>query len=90
MEMIVMQKLDEIWVNLDCCKCENCYNDVIALALNHLPPKYVASTEGELYARIGELNADKEFYILLEIAKAIEMVAKNPRHEVARDYLAKS
>lgn len=81
MEVIVTKKLDEVWANLDCCKCENCHDDIIALALNHLPSKYVVTTEGELYARMSELSAEKEFYILLEVARAIEIVSKNPRHD---------
>ncbi|WP_157843047.1 late competence development ComFB family protein [Bacillus sp. FJAT-44742] len=33
------------------CTCEECQQDVAALALNQLPSHYVRSTEGEAYIR---------------------------------------
>ena len=35
------------------CKCDKCKADVAAYTLNRLhPPAYVASSQGELYARL--------------------------------------
>lgn len=80
MECLVISKLDEIWSSLDNCKCEKCREDIIACALNQLPPKYVVSSEGELYIRAEKLVAEHEFEILLAIAKAIKIVSENPKH----------
>jgi competence protein ComFB len=81
METIVIKKLEEVWDTSDCCKCEQCRNDIIAYALNQLPPKYVASSEGELYSRASELSAEQEFDILLAVARAMQIVTDNPRHD---------
>lgn len=82
METIVVQKLNDLWDSLDCCKCEKCYNDIIALTLNQLEPKYVVSNEGELYVRLGELSNNQDCEILTTIAKAIKIVSENPKHDV--------
>lgn len=79
MEYLVTSKLDEVWGNLDCCKCEKCRADIIACSLNHLPSKYVVTDEGELYTRV-ELSSEQEFEILLIIAKSIKIVSENPKH----------
>jgi competence protein ComFB len=81
MEAIVVKKLDEVWGTLDCCKCDFCHDDIVAYALNQLPPKYVVSNTGELYARMSEMSSEQEFDILLAVARAIQIVSKNPRHE---------
>jgi len=81
MEMLVVQKLDEMWDALDGCKCDKCKMDIIACALNHLDPKYVVTKEGELYARLCELSNEHEVEITIALAKAIKMVRENPKHD---------
>ena len=80
METIVAKKLDEVWGNLGGCKCKLCHDDIVAYALNQLPSKYVVSNEGEVYVRASEMSSEQEFDILLAVAKAIQVVDKNPRH----------
>ncbi len=81
MEMLVDQKLDEMWDTLDCCKCDRCRMDIIAYALNQLPPKYVVTKEGELYARLCELNNEHEIEVLIALTKAIKTVKDKPKHD---------
>lgn len=81
MEMLVVQKLEEMWDTLDCCKCEKCKLDIIACTLNQLPPKYVVTKEGELYARLCELNNEHEVEIIIALAKAVKTVKDKPKHE---------
>lgn len=81
METIVVKKLDEVWGSIGGCKCKKCHDDIVAYALNQLPPKYVVSNEGEIYARVSEMSSEQEFDILLAVAKAIQVVDQNPRHE---------
>lgn len=80
MENLVVNKLDELWETLDCCKCEKCRNDIIACTLNQMTPKYVATQEGELYARLSVLSAAHEFEVVKAIAKAVKTVAEHPKH----------
>ena len=80
METIVRQRLDEVLKESDCCKCEVCYLDMLAIALNYCPPKYVNTLKGELLVKIN--NSERQNQIDLEIAilKAIELVKKHPNH----------
>jgi len=79
METLVLQILDEMWGTLDCCKCDKCKMDIITCTLNQLPPKYVVTKEGELYARLCELNNEHEVEIIIAITKAINTVKENPK-----------
>lgn len=81
MEMLVVQKLDEMWDTIDCCKCEKCKMDIIACTLNQLTPKYVVTKEGELYARLCELNNEHEIEIIIALTKAIKTVKDKPKHD---------
>lgn len=64
----------------DLCTCERCLKDIQALALNRLPPRYVVSDKGEVFARASALDPQFEVDILHAILFAIRLVAANPRH----------
>lgn len=81
MEKIMANKLDEIWNKFEGCKCERCRDDILACALNRVPPRYVVSQEGELYARVESMNADYELELVKIISQSINVVASNPSHE---------
>lgn len=81
MEKIVKQKLDEMLVSVDCCKCEKCYADMFAIALNMIKPKYVSTKQGELLVKIGETRPQNLVDISTAVCKAIEIVKANPKHE---------
>ena len=53
--------------------------DVLAYALNHLPPRYVVTEKGHLYSRTDELRQQFQTDIIVELSKAIQQVVKNPR-----------
>lgn len=53
--------------------------DVIAYALNHLPPRYVVTEKGHLYTRVDELKQQFKTDIVVELSKAIKHVKANPR-----------
>ena len=50
------------------------------LALNHLPPKYVSSDKGNVFTKLSLTELEKEVQVIEEIAKAVEIVSRNPRH----------
>lgn len=64
----------------DICKCESCIKDMKAIALNHLPPRYAATSEGALYVKVDKSNLQSKVDVLREITKAVEIVCKNPKH----------
>lgn len=79
MENIVFEKLDQTLSSLDSCTCENCRQDIAAIVLNNLPPKYVASRE--VYAKLNMLRFQFEVDVMTQITKAAAIVAQNPRHD---------
>jgi len=81
METCVNELLDVILGNLGACKCENCRNDTMAIALNNLPPKYVVTKRGEMYTKINNLQQQHDIDIISAVAKATKIVGQNPRHD---------
>lgn len=84
MEDAVTYKTNDILKTMNICKCEKCKLDIIAIALNELPPKYVVSQIGELFTKVNELTQQFEVDIESAIVKAAVQVAKNPKHDVSQ------
>ena len=81
MESCVMDLLDPVLESLNACSCENCTLDILAIALNSLPSKYVVTKKGELYTKISNLQNQFDVDIIAAIAKASVIVSRNPRHD---------
>ena len=83
MESVVETTYEQMKDSLGICTCEQCRNDVMALALNCLPPRYVSTSSGELYSKASNsLNAQSSMDVHKAIAQAAEQVRQNPRHKV--------
>lgn len=63
------------------CSCDHCKNDIMAIALNSLPPKYIVTDKGLLYTKLANFNQQFNTDIVTALAKAIKQVNDNPRHE---------
>ncbi len=85
MEDYVIVILDRIMDNLDCCKCEKCRLDIASYALNRLPNKYVATTQGELMTKLCEFDVGFETQVMAAITMAAGVIKKNPRHDVMEE-----
>lgn len=81
METLVMQKLDEVIDQLDCCKCEQCRMDMVSYALNRLAPKYVVTNEGSVYSKLDTLSLQFETDMLSTLMQASKVVKAHPRHK---------
>ncbi len=81
MEEVVFNLIDGVLDDINMCKCELCVKDIAALALNSLPPKYIASEKGELYSKVNSLRSQFEVDVISAITKAAVLVKKAPRHE---------
>lgn len=66
----------------DICICEKCIDDIKAIALNNLKPLYVVSERGELYTKVNELKIQFKIDTITAITEAINIVTKNPKHQV--------
>jgi competence protein ComFB len=53
--------------------------DVLALALNHLPARYVVTEKGYIFTRVDELKHQFKTDIIVELSKAILQVRTHPR-----------
>lgn len=80
-EVLVEEKLDSMWKHSDCCKCDICREDILAITLTKLPPHYISTTVGELYAKAKLMSTAYDFQIMRELAFAMKIVAENPRHK---------
>lgn len=58
------------------CKCDICLSDIAALALNHLPPRYVTNLL-DYAPSLDKLSLDK---IKRVVEKAVTTVTQNPHH----------
>lgn len=79
METLVLDKLEEVIDDLNCCKCEKCRMDIASYALNRLPPKYVATYKGEVYSKYDTLSVQYEADLLSAIYQAAKIVSEHPR-----------
>ena len=65
----------------DICKCDKCFYDVCAIALNTFPASYATSEQGELFKKAGVLlNAETRNKISAAVFDAIKTVKDNPIH----------
>ena len=80
MQVLVEEKAPKYVKMFGLCDCKRCLEDVKALALNHLPPKYVVLAENEMIPKLtfyeGKYNSD----ITAQLLKACSKVAERPHH----------
>ena len=81
MENLVEEEFDRAQGSLNCCTCEACRNDIMAYALNQLPPKYVATRKGEVYSKTFILRNQHYADIMAALAKGAKVVSDHPRHD---------
>jgi competence protein ComFB len=81
MEDMVLAKMPSVMKQMGVCECEICKLDILAYALNKMPPKYVVTQKGTLYAKLSLLQSQFDVDILTHITHAAAMVKARPRHE---------
>lgn len=79
MEKLVLNKLDATLKKMNCCRCDRCKEDIIAIALNNLKPMYIVAKKDNINQKIHELG-DIGSEVTTEVIKAVLTVRKNPRH----------
>lgn len=66
------------------CRCNDCVEDIIALALNNLPPCYSTTIRGKVFLTSTYKQPEKVDMIHRAIIDAIAIVSRNPRHNEER------
>ena len=80
MEDIVLQNLDSVMAAEGGCTCDACKSDVVAYALNHLEPHYVATRDGRVLVNLQSFVLHSRAVVVAAISEAAVLVAKTPRH----------
>jgi len=78
-ENFVLSKLEVTLKKMNCCRCDRCKEDIVAIALNNLKPMYMVATREYIEQKIHELK-DMGSEVTTEVIKAVLTVRKNPRH----------
>ena len=60
------------------CRCSLCIEDVFALALNSLPPRYIQITSVERYSASKDYISEKE--VKQKVLEAWKIISRNPGH----------
>lgn len=79
-EVLAREKLALVMERMKVCTCKTCVNDVLALALNSLPTKYVTTDAGKQYFQLDVYKKQYETDILAALTKACVRVKAVPRH----------
>lgn len=81
MEAFVEKRLDAALKKFKCCTCDRCRKDVLAIALNKLPPLYVIGDDADtrdLHER------ERAAQVATALVQAILVVKARPLHEINR------
>ena len=80
MEEFGERYMDGVLKELDMCTCQKCRFDVMAIALNNLPPLYTVTRNGALFNKVKSMESQSGAKIISEITKAAKIVMKDAKH----------
>jgi putative phosphotransacetylase len=78
MELLVEESIDDLIQQRDCCDCDLCRANVLAISLNGLAPRYISDMD----VLIDQLDLYREEFgamVLERVSKAIDQVKKYPK-----------
>ena len=79
-EEAVKDYMERWFKEADCCHCDDCRLDVMAIMLNQLTPKYVVTDKGALFAQMDDFEPQNRIDFIAIMTQAAEIVNKKPRH----------
>jgi competence protein ComFB len=75
-ELAVKERLNEALSRFKCCECDRCIKDIMAIAVNTLPPKYIVRSEQDIAIELRKYEGD----VVGALVNAVITVKNNPRH----------
>ncbi|MCL2253565.1 MAG: late competence development ComFB family protein [Lachnospiraceae bacterium] len=66
--------------SFDICECSDCRLDIMAIALNKLPPQYVVTDKGAIFASVSEMSHQRMVDLAAAVTEAVLVVSSKPRH----------
>jgi competence protein ComFB len=79
-EIIAEEKVGEVISMMDACSCPRCVYDILALALNSLPTRYVTTDVGKQFIQLNSYKKQFETDVVSALIKACQVVKDSPRH----------
>lgn len=80
MEFVVKSRAKDYMEKFEVCLCDRCVADVTALALTHLPPKYIVVEPPAASPLLNYYSNHYSQQIIVELTKACSVVKENPHH----------
>lgn len=81
-EIMAEEKVGEVIAMMDACSCSKCVYDILAIALNSLPTKYVTTDVGKQFIQLNSYKKQFETDVVAALIKACQIVKESPRHEM--------
>ncbi|WP_412059733.1 late competence development ComFB family protein [Metabacillus idriensis] len=82
MERIMIDLLDEYKSALQMnCTCDECLNDVLALVLNRIQPRYVTNQNKVAYVKAEFVDKQQMTTLIVKLAECAKIVSDMPRCE---------
>ena len=84
MESLVASTLDEVLSRSpEICSCDRCRLDMLAFALNNLPPRYIVEDPEGIHAHLEAITAPFRGDVHYNVGRAVQMVSTRPHHAQA-------
>lgn len=81
-EIIVEEVYLDVKEKLGVCDCQQCRADILAFALNQLPPRYVVSEVGAAAMKVQALTFQNDADVKSAIYKGADLIRLHPRHQI--------
>jgi len=81
-EIIALAKVAEVISMMEVCSCPKCVDDILAIALNSLPTRYVTTDVGKQFIQLNSYRKQFETDVVSALIKACQIVKTSPRHEI--------
>lgn len=78
MELLIDTKMAPAMEKFHCCTCDKCRQDIAAMALNKLHPKYIVAEPEPLTAAMEDKESNMQ--VTTALVQAILKVKANPKH----------
>lgn len=80
-EIIARDNVPGMMDRMDMCTCSKCTCDVLAIALNALPTKYVTTDAGKQYIQLQTYKTQFETDVEIALMRACLTVKESPNHD---------